>query len=133
MRRSVLVRSFVAAAISIGTPAVADDGIEFFEKNIRPVLAARCYACHNSKLPKAQGGLAVDTKEALLRGGDSGAPAIVPGKPEDSVLVRAVQHAHKDLKMPPGKPLPPEQVQAFVEWVKMGAPDPRTGDVKPIE
>jgi hypothetical protein len=115
------------------TPVTADEGTDFFEKHIRPVLATRCYACHSSKVKQAQGGLYVDSKEGLLQGGSSGAPAIVPGKPEESILIRAIQHAHKDLKMPPGKPLPPEQVEAFVEWVKMGAPDPRTGGEKPLE
>ncbi len=72
-------------------------------------------------------------KMALLRGGKSGVPAIVPGKPEESLLIKAIQGAHKDLKMPPGKPLPAEQVQAFVDWVKMGAPDPRTGTAPVVE
>jgi cytochrome c553 len=110
----------------------ADEGADHFEKHIRPVLATRCYGCHNGKMSAPQGGLVVDSKEGLLRGGKSGAPAIVPGKPDDSVLIRAIQHANKDLKMPPGKPLPKEQVDAFIDWVKMGAPDPRTGGVMPI-
>ena len=111
----------------------ADEGIDYFEKNIRPVLAARCYGCHSSKLPSAQGDFFADTKEGLLRGGKSGVPAVVPGKPDESLLVKAIQGSHKDLKMPPGKPLPKEQVQAFVEWVKMGAPDPRTGSTPVVK
>lgn len=110
----------------------ADEGIDFFEKNIRPVLATRCYGCHNSKLKPAQGDFYADTKDGMMRGGKSGVPSIVPGKPEDSLLIRAVQGSHKDLRMPPGKPLPPAQVQAFVDWVKMGAPDPRTGSAPVI-
>ena len=106
----------------------ADDGVEFFEKEIRPVLATRCYGCHNSKLKPPQGDFYADTKAGLLRGGKSGVPAILPGKPEESLLIRAIKGEHKDLKMPPGKALPPEQVEAFVAWVKMGAPDPRTGN-----
>jgi hypothetical protein len=71
--------------------------------------------------------LYADTKDGLLRGGKSGVPAVVPGKPDESLLIKAIRGAHKDLKMPPGKLLPAEQIEAFVEWVKMGAPDPRTG------
>src|SRR4051794_39803584 len=105
----------------------ADEGVDFFEKNIRPVLAARCYACHSAKVAVAQGNFFADTRDGMLRGGKSGAPAIVSGKPEEGLLIKAIEGAPKALKMPPGKPLPAEQVQAFVEWVKMGAPDPRTG------
>ena len=71
--------------------ARADEGTDFFEKNIRPVLAARCYSCHSAKLKSPQGGLFADTKEGLLKGGKSGAPSIVPGKPEDSLLIKAIQ------------------------------------------
>ncbi|HYO80373.1 MAG TPA: PSD1 and planctomycete cytochrome C domain-containing protein [Bryobacteraceae bacterium] len=111
----------------------ADEGTDYFEKHIRPVLATRCYGCHSSKLKAAQGDFYADTKDGLLRGGKSGAPGVVPGKPEESLVVKAIQHAHKDLKMPPGKPLPREQVDAFIEWVKMGAPDPRTGSAPIVE
>jgi hypothetical protein len=103
------------------------EAIEFFEKKIRPVLATQCYVCHSSASDPLQGGLYLDSKEGLLRGGKSGAPAVVPGKPEASLLVTALRHTNKDLKMPPGEPLPAEQVEAFVEWIRMGAPDPRTG------
>jgi hypothetical protein len=122
----------IACIVAPGSPLAADDGIEYFEKNIRPVLATRCYACHSSKLPATQGDLFADSKDGLLRGGKSGAPAVVPGKPEESLLIKAIQGTHKDLKMPPGKPLPAEQVKAFVEWVKMGAPDPRTESAPPV-
>jgi hypothetical protein len=111
----------------IALPLSAEENFDFFEKNIRPVLAEKCYACHSAGAKAPMGGLAVDTKEGLLRGGKSGAPAVVPGKPEDSLLLRALEHTTKDLKMPPGRPLPAEQVRAFAEWIKMGAPDPRGG------
>jgi len=107
--------------------AAADEGADFFESHIRPVLAARCYACHSAKAPEAQGGFYADTKDGVRRGGKSGVPGVVPGKPEESLLIKVIQGTHRDLKMPPGKPLPPEQVRKFVDWVKMGAPDPRTG------
>ncbi|MBM3728529.1 MAG: DUF1553 domain-containing protein [Acidobacteria bacterium] len=120
--------------VLLSLAAKADDGTDFFEKNIRPVLAAQCYACHSrDSKPQALGGLFLDSKEGMLRGGKSGVPAIVPGKPEDSVLLTAIQHKSKDLKMPPGRPLAPEVVRAFETWIKMGAPDPRTGAAPPAE
>ncbi|HYI97521.1 MAG TPA: PSD1 and planctomycete cytochrome C domain-containing protein [Bryobacteraceae bacterium] len=104
------------------------DGIAFFERNIRPVLAERCYGCHSSAQAQPMGGLVLDTRGGTLRGGKSGAPAIVPGKPDESILIAAVRGSNKDLKMPPGnKPLAARDVENLVAWVKMGAPDPREG------
>jgi hypothetical protein len=128
MLRSWLILIVCAAGLSH-----ADEGTDFFESRIRPVLAERCYGCHSSKQKSPQGDFYADSKEGLLKGGKSGAPAVVPGKPEESLLIKAIEGTHKDLKMPPGKPLPPEQIQAFVDWVKMGAPDPRTGGVTIVE
>ena len=115
--------------LSLGAAAAlaAADDFDFFESKIRPVLAARCYGCHSGKLKQAEGGLYLDSSEPTRKGGRSGIPAVVPGKPEESLLIKVIQGTHKDLKMPPGKPLPKEQVADFVAWVKMGAPDPRTG------
>src|SRR5687768_12083802 len=95
---------------SITSPQLsADEGTDFFEKHIRPVLATQCYACHSAKAPVAQGGLYADTKDGLLRGGKSGVPAVVPGNPDESLLIKAMRGSHKDLKMPPGKLLPAGQ------------------------
>src|SRR5579872_6167206 len=94
------------------------DGVAYFEKNIRPLLASNCYGCHSSKLAKPMKGLMLDTKAGVLR-------VVIPGKPDDSLLIAAVRGTG-DLKMPPGKPLDSAQVDALVEWVRMGAPDPRT-------
>ena len=127
MRRSLLFLFAVTASLAA---AADDDSTEYFEKNIRPVLARQCYACHSEKSKPVQGDLLVDSKEGLLRGGKSGAPAIVPGKPDDSLLIKAIRGAHKDLKMPPGKPLDESVVQAFTKWVEMGAPDPRIATAK---
>ena len=115
--------------LSLGAAAAlaAADDFDFFESKIRPVLAARCYGCHSGKLKQAEGGLYLDSSEPTRKGGRSGIPAVVPGKPDESLLIKVIQGTHKDLKMPPGKPLPKEQVADFVTWVKMGAPDPRTG------
>ena len=104
--------------------------MEFFEKKIRPVLAAECYECHGGT--KRKGGLALDSREGLRTGGESGA-AIVPGKPEESLLIRSITHADPDLKMPGKAPKLDERVIAdFVAWVKMGAPDPRTAPDKVV-
>ncbi|MEO7653716.1 MAG: PSD1 and planctomycete cytochrome C domain-containing protein [Bryobacteraceae bacterium] len=122
----------VAASLAgqpISTPAASNaEGIAFFEKNVRPVLAGRCYSCHNSTQAKPMGGLVLDSRAGVLRGGQSGAPAIVPGKPDESILIAAVRGTNKDLKMPVGgKPLDSRDIENLEAWVKMGAPDPREG------
>jgi len=105
------------------TPTPAQ--VEFFEKNIRPVLAAECYECHSSK--KKKGGLALDTRSGLLKGGESG-PAIVPGQPDSSLLLQAIRHTHPTLKMPKnGAKLDARILANVAEWIRQGAPDPRTG------
>ncbi len=97
--------------------------IEFFESEIRPVLAQECYECHNSR-GKAKSGLILDHRDALLRGGDSG-PAIVPGDASASLLVEAIEH-RGDLAMPKaGVRLDPPVIAAIRRWIDMGAPDPR--------
>ena len=101
------------------------EGLAYFEKNIRPLLVANCYGCHSSQLASPMSGLTLDTKAGMLRGGKSGLPAVVPGRPDDSLIVAAVKHTTA-LSMPPGKSLAPAEIDALVEWIKMGAPDPRT-------
>ncbi len=98
-------------------------GIEFFEKKVRPVLVQHCYQCHSAQAKKLRGELSLDTRAGLLKGGESG-PAVVPGKPALSLLVKALRH-DGDLKMPPKGKLPEAVVTDFVKWVEMGAPDPR--------
>jgi hypothetical protein len=126
---------FVAGLLASGVPAggqepVSADGAEFFERRIRPVLAEKCYSCHSAKAGKVKADLALDTREGLRRGGYSG-PALVPGDPENSLLIKAIRHTSEDLEMPPKEAdrLTPEQVRDFELWVKMGAPDPRGTDV----
>jgi hypothetical protein len=99
---------------------------DFFEKNIRPVLVEHCYKCHSAKSEKLKGGLLLDTREAMLKGGESGKPAIVPGDAEASLLVEAIRYGNEDLQMPPKTRLNEQQVAAFVRWINIGAPDPRT-------
>ncbi|MBI3736897.1 DUF1549 domain-containing protein, partial [Candidatus Sumerlaeota bacterium] len=102
-------------------------GMDFFEKNIRPVLVENCYKCHSSEAKKVKGGLKLDTRAVTLKGGDSG-PAIIPGDPENSLMVKALRYTGEELRMPPDGKLPDEVVNHFVEWIKMGAPDPRGED-----
>jgi hypothetical protein len=99
------------------------DGIEFFEKSIRPVLAERCYRCHGAVVEKPKGGLVLGTRQGMLKGGDSG-PAIVPGDPDSSLLVQAIRYSDEALRMPPKRPLAPEEVTALETWVRRGAPAP---------
>jgi hypothetical protein len=126
MRKAGLLLSFAACCFAQNASAPSAEGIAYFEKNIRPLLAANCYNCHSSKLASPMSALMLDTKAGVLRGGKSGVPAVVPGKPEDSLIIAAVKHTANGLSMPPGKTLDPDQVDALIQWIKMGAPDPRT-------
>ncbi len=101
----------------------------FFEQRIRPVLVKRCYQCHSAEAKVVKGGLRVDFKAGLLKGGDSGA-AIVPGKPDASLLMQAL--AYGDLKMPPDGQLDGKEIAAFRKWIRDGAFDPRADAGKPI-
>ncbi|MEZ6032139.1 MAG: PSD1 and planctomycete cytochrome C domain-containing protein [Planctomycetaceae bacterium] len=110
------------------SPQATPEGIKFFETKIRPVLIDHCYRCHSAEGQGLRGGLAVDSRDALLAGGESG-PAIVPGDPEQSVLWNAINY--RDYSMPPKQKLPDETIADFRQWIEMGAPDPRvsTGTV----
>src|SRR5262245_58503128 len=98
-------------------------GVEFFESKIRPVLVEQCYKCHSAQSGKARGGLTLDTRAGMLKGGDTG-PAVVPGNPAKSLLLTAV-HQDGELKMPPKEKLSDAVVADFRRWIEMGAPDPR--------
>jgi mono/diheme cytochrome c family protein len=111
-----------AASIRAAEPEAqpSPEAVRFFESRVRPVLADNCFKCHSDK--KQRGGLRVDSRAALIKGGDQGA-AIAPGKPEESLLLRAVRH-EAELKMPPTKKLDNEQIADLTKWVRMGAPWP---------
>src|SRR5207248_10212253 len=121
-----LLIGWTAARAADNSPPPPKDGIEFFEKNIRPILAERCYECHSANSKKIKGKLLLDTKEGMLKGGEAG-PAVVPGDIDKSLLIQAIRYSHEDLQMPPKEPLTKAQVAAFEQWVKIGAPDPRVG------
>ena len=107
-----------------GAEALSAGQTEFFEKNIRPVLIQRCYECHSVEKGKSKGGLALDSRDAVLKGGDTG-PALVPGQPDKSLLIESVRYKNHDLQMPPKGALQAREVSLLEEWVRMGAPDPR--------
>ena len=114
-----------------GVTAIAQDGRPattaaeaFFEAKIRPVLVSHCYQCHSDSAKKTRGGLKLDSRSALLAGGDNG-PVIVPGSAEKSLLFKAVSYHDKKLQMPPKGKLPDAVVADFRKWIDMGAPDPR--------
>ncbi len=110
---------------SAAMAATAEDAkIAFFEKTIRPILIKRCYECHSVESGKSKGGLLIDSRDAILKGGDSG-PALLAGNPDKSHLIESVRYQNQDLQMPPKGAMPAAEVKALEEWVKMGAPDPR--------
>ncbi|HEY1188445.1 MAG TPA: DUF1553 domain-containing protein [Gemmata sp.] len=129
-----IMASFAGLVLAPVAPAVAADPpkpltaaeTEFFEKKIRPVLAQSCASCHSAdaeKAKKLKGGLLVDSRDGLLAGGDSG-PAITPGKPGESLLLKTMKY-DGDLQMPPKGKLPDAVIKDFEKWIAMGAPDPR--------
>lgn len=138
MRRTVLnrvveivsvVTMLATSGASLASEPVPAKDIEFFEKKIRPVLVAQCYQCHSAEAArrgKLKGMLAVDTRAGLLRGGDSG-PAIVPGKPGESLLLMALRHDASVSAMPPKEKLSAAVIADFEAWIAAGAADPRDG------
>ena len=119
---------FVIALSLLGAPeALGQDRIDFFEKKIRPVLAERCYQCHSAAAARTgmlMGKLQLDTREGVQQGGSRG-PAVVPGQPDQSMLIEALKYTNRNLQMPPGGKLPDSVIADFVQWVALGAPDPR--------
>ena len=115
--------AFIGLASHLSAQLTPDE-VEFFEKKIRPVLAEKCYVCHGSQT-EPMAGLRVDSKEALLKGGSRGA-SLVSGAPDASLLIQAIRYSNIKLKMPPSGKLPGEQIRDFEQWIRIGAPDPRT-------
>src|ERR1051325_11392718 len=111
--------AFLLPPLFAQTPA----GTEFFEKEIRPVLADKCYGCHSSKLKSPMGGLVLDTKAGLKRGGNGG-PVLIPGDPVSSRLLQALTYKQTELRMPPTGKLPDQKIAAFEKWIAAGSEDP---------
>ena len=99
------------------TSATAADPAEFFERRIRPLLAKHCFTCHTTA---RLGGLEMKSRKSMLQGGNSG-PVILPGRPEESILIQAVRHTHDRLKMPPQGKLDENEIADLVTWVREGA------------
>jgi hypothetical protein len=121
-----------------GQPAPTAEQVEFFEKRVRPLLVKHCYECHSQDAKKLQGKLLLDSRAGVHKGGRSGA-ALIPGKPQVSLIISAVRHEDKDLRMPPKYKLTPQEIADLETWVRMGAPDPRAapttkrGDIDLVE
>ena len=125
----------VACCLCCGVTVVAQDpstlGIEFFEKRVRPLLVRHCYSCHSRQSGKSEGNLLLDSQDGWQRGGDRG-PAIVPGEPDDSLLLHAIRYADPNFQMPPQKALSKDDIALLERWVSIGAPDPRTESAAPF-
>jgi Protein of unknown function (DUF1553)/Protein of unknown function (DUF1549)/Planctomycete cytochrome C len=123
-----LLASGAPALFAAATAEPTKEQAAFFENKIRPILSENCYKCHSLEKGKSKGGLTLDTREGLLKGGEDG-PAVKAGEPTDSPLIKAVRYQDKDLQMPPSKDgggkLSDADIATLTEWVKMGAPDPR--------
>ena len=116
----------VLAVSSASAEPPAEEDLRFFRDKIEPVLKTHCYECHSGQAKEIKGGLRLDSRPAVLLGGDSGA-AVIPGKPDESLLIQAIRH--DGLEMPPEKPqLAAAVVADFVKWVDSGAADPREGE-----
>jgi len=127
-RLSVLALALLLGPLPYGrgsepTPEQA----KFFTEKVRPVLKENCYSCHSHAAKKSRGGLMLDARESLLKGGDTG-PTIVPGKPDDSLLLKSVRHHDDAPAMPPRGHLTGEQIKTLAEWVKLDAPWPGGGE-----
>jgi hypothetical protein len=134
-RTSLSLAGRTIACVVIGMApltAQAESDAEFFEKRIRPIFIERCETCHSAAKGKTSGGLALDTRDGWAKGGDSG-PPIVPSKPEESLLIKAVRYEDDGPQMPPeekGGKLPDAEIAALIEWVARGASDPRVAVTK---
>ncbi len=118
---------WAALSLCAAAQAAASDPVEFFEKEVRPVLARSCYGCHSSRAATVFGELRLDSAAAVLQGGRSG-PAVVPGDPQGSRLIQAIGYGWEQLAMPPTGKLEAREIEALTEWVRLGAPWPESGE-----
>lgn len=116
-----MLLALCAAPLAAWAQTATPSDLEFFEKEIRPLLVEHCYSCHSGTSEKLQASLRVDSREALVRGGDSG-PAIVPGDVDASIFIQAIRY--ESYEMPPKGKLADDEIKAFEKWVAMGAPWP---------
>lgn len=119
---SLTCLGFMIGVIGVYAAESTAEDIAFFEKKIRPVLVEHCYKCHSASSEKVKGGLLLDTREGIRKGGESG-HAVVPGNLKGSLLISALKH--DDFEMPPKRMLPAAVVADFEKWIRDGAADPR--------
>jgi hypothetical protein len=119
----VTILTIGAGAARAPADSPTPEAAEFFEKRIRPILVEKCQKCHGANLQKGE--LRLDSREGVLKGGANG-PAIFPGKPEQSELVRAINYEADGFQMPPTGKLAPESIAALTDWVRRGAPWPNS-------
>ena len=122
------MRTFIILLVLLSCNVSSGEDYDFFESKIRPLLSKHCYECHSET--NIEGRLRLDIKAGLLRGGNGG-PAIVPGFPEKSLLIKAVRHTDSNLQMPPadfGEKLTSTQIKLLEQWIRTGAADPREGE-----
>ena len=120
MKRLVTGLALTFAALVVARANVAGD--RHFVERVKPLLESRCVSCHGPDKVKA--GLRLDSREAALKGGENG-PAVVPGKPSESLLLQAVMHSKKDLEMPPKEKLTTNDIAVLERWIRDGAPWPK--------
>ena len=131
MMSRILIAGFSLAVLVSQADAQSSTGLKFFESKIRPVLVEHCCECHSTKSGKARGGLKVDSRDALKRGGDTG-PAIVSKSLTKSLLYQSILYGDDaDNQMPPKGKLPDSVIEDFRRWILMGAPDPRVTKINP--
>lgn len=116
---AVLTGPGVSSRAESADAAPSPAAVELFEKSVRPVLVESCQKCHGPS--KQSSGFRVDSRQAILKGGDNG-PAVLPGKPAESLLVQAIERTHEDIKMPPKRKLKEPEIEAIRRWVELGAP-----------
>jgi len=144
MLLSALAAVACAGPVRAQTASADPAGVEFFEKNIRPVLSEKCYACHSGQAKTLKGNLRLDSWEGISKGGDSGNPAIVAGNAEKSPLLTAIRYTdkgsgdHDPLLMPPKKggkeqKLADAVIDDFQQWIAAGAPHPASFEKPPAE
>src|SRR3954452_1996527 len=130
MTPSRLLPALALAGFCAGRLCAAQpEQVQFFETKVRPVLVEHCYDCHSAQAKKLKGNLLLDTAEGMRKGGDSG-PAVVPGKPDESLLIQAVRYDDESTKMPPKGKLPAATVAVLERWISGGAPGPSAHPVR---
>jgi mono/diheme cytochrome c family protein len=128
MRAPALLALLLLPVLPAATARAGEDGTALFEAKIRPVLVQHCYKCHSATARKIKGDLLLDSRDGLRKGGESG-PAIIPGEPDKSLLLKALRY--QEHEMPPNGKLPDSVIADFAAWIKQGAVDPRVVPATP--